>query len=437
MHNKILRKIAALTLPLACLASLSFAAAAEDTDVDFLFYREARDEVFSTLLEKPDADLVLKDGEITRIYGGKNGTASLPGEKNGESADYLSSSVTLPWGTARLQLPESVIAILTETGNPLDTKGAFFKNADLKTVIPSKSLEYIGDKAFYGSALESIFIPYLTEYLGDSSFAYCKSLEEIAIYGNTVIGDRAFVGCDSLSEVYLSKRIRRVGIGAFEHTPFYDSLTDEFAAVNGILLKYNGKGGDIVIPEGVRIIADGCFAGRASIKSVTLPSTLRYIGSSAFRSCARLETVIFPPDNENVDDTQNLTLGENSFDLCPRLSKESLEALEKLPTDARRKTITSENKHLLKASPISFIDLIKTNSTLEKKEDECTENTTNPPSDESSSPSKETVLLPSDLPLTPTDMLPKNPKINPEYQTIQDVGSISTLAEESPISPQG
>ncbi len=429
MYNRILRKITALILSLASLTPHVLATAFEETDTDFIRYKETREKVYADLSEEPNADLLLRNGEAVRIYGGKNGTASLPEAKNGETAVYLSHNVTLPWGTARLELPPTVIAILSEPGNPLDTKGAFYKNTQLKCVIPSRNLEYIGDKAFYGSALESIFIPYLTDYLGDSSFAYCRSLSEIAIYGNTVIDDRAFVGCDSLSEVFLSSRIRRVGIGAFEHTPFYDSLTDELAVVNGILLKYNGKGGDVVIPEGVRIIADGCFAGRASIKSVTLPSTLRYIGNSAFRSCARLETVILPCDNKNVDGTQNLTLGENSFDLCPRLSKESLEALEKLPTDARRKTVTSENKHLLTLSPVSFIDLIKTTSTLEASREECTENNGAPPSDESSSPSKENVLQPSDLPILSGNTHPKNPKIYPEYQSIQDVDLLFALTE--------
>ena len=414
MHNKILRKIAAITLSLASLTSLVHATAIEDTDGEFLRYKETRDEVYATLSEKPNASLVLSDGEIVRIYGGKNGTVSLPEEGNGKTALYLSHSVTTPWGTTRLELPSSVIAILSESGNSLDTKGAFYKNAHLKTVIPSKSLEYIGDKAFYGSSLESIFIPYLAEYLGDSSFAYCKSLSEISIYGNTVIDDRAFVGCDSLSDVFLSKRIKRVGLGAFEHTPFYDSLTDEFAIVNGILLKYNGKGGDVVIPEGVRIIADGCFAGRASVKSVTLPSTLQYIGNSAFRSCARLETVIFPSEYENVKDIQNLTLGENSFDLCPRLSNESLETLEKLPVDARRKTITSENRHLLDLAPFSItehIALVRTSIV---------------PSDgeETDSDEKDTQVPP-----TPTLTVPKTPSIMPDLPVVSSPDSIGTLED--------
>ena len=169
----------------------------------------------------------------------------------------------------------------------------------------------------------------------------------------------AFAGCKNLTDVYLSERVTRVGLDAFVHTPFYDSLTDEFGICGDILIKYNGNGRNIVIPKGVRVIADGVFAGRLSITSVTFPESLQYIGNSAFRSCKNLESVFF------VSDDINLTIGRNAFDECS-LSKGMFPIIKLLTVDERNITITEKNKEFIKKSPFSIISFIINHSPLGK-----------------------------------------------------------------------
>ena len=50
----------------------------------------------------------------------------------------------------------------------------------------------------------------------------------------------------------------------------------------------------IDIPEGVTIIPDYCFYGRSSLESITLPSTIKQIGTSAFDGCSALTSIDIP-----------------------------------------------------------------------------------------------------------------------------------------------
>ena len=54
---------------------------------------------------------------------------------------------------------------------------------------------------------------------------------------------------------------------------------------NGVLTGYVGRGGDIVIPSDVVEIADGAFAFNNSIINVTIPGTVKKIGSKVFEGC--------------------------------------------------------------------------------------------------------------------------------------------------------
>lgn len=78
------------------------------------------------------------------------------------------------------------------------------------------------------------------------------------------------------------------------------ALTNE--AVSGeqvaIITAYTGAGGDVTIPgqldgKTVRAIADSVFYGRASLRSVLIPSSVEAIGNDTFRSCANLSNVAF------------------------------------------------------------------------------------------------------------------------------------------------
>ena len=251
---------------------------------------------------------------------------------------YIGSSFKLPKQVKTLQLPDSVVGILSKASNKLSDGGAFYANKTLEAFLPSDSLKYIGNKAFYECvALSDVFFPTSLEHIGDRAFYGCTALTSIKLHGRTTVGEGAFAGCSLLTDVYLSENIRRVGLGAFDDTPFYDGMTEEFGIVGDILVKYNGNSENVVIPEGVRLIADGVFAGRLSVKSVTFPASIEYIGNSAFRSCARLSEVKIKGMP---------VIGANAFDGC---ASGVTEAVSGLYVDERDAFFSEANSDRLEA----------------------------------------------------------------------------------------
>lgn len=287
--------------------------------------------------QKMTSDKLTEPNAVAEIYG--DIVTAVKSDKNvvffkEDNAKYISSNIKINSAITRLQLPSTIIAILSSEKNPVDSHGSFYQNLSLKSFIPSENLKYIGNKAFFGcSALENVFLPIGLEYIGDYAFSECASLSQISVFGKTSIGEGAFAGCVNLKDVYFYENVERIGLGAFEGTPFYENLTEEFCIINGALIKYNGKGGSVVIPNGVRIIADGVFAGKINIESVTFPKSIEYIGNSAFRSCARLSKVSFAENSLPV-------IGENAFNGTPA---ENSNIPISLKVDSRKTILTEKS----------------------------------------------------------------------------------------------
>ena len=60
---------------------------------------------------------------------------------------------------------------------------------------------------------------------------------------------------------------------------------NEFVIEDGVLTKYYGRGGHVVIPESVTKICDDAFYYCSSIQSVIIPKNVTIIGGSAFEGC--------------------------------------------------------------------------------------------------------------------------------------------------------
>ena len=72
------------------------------------------------------------------------------------------------------------------------------------------------------------------------------------------------------------------------------SNPSDFIIENGVLKKYTGPGGDVVIPEGVTRIGTGAFRECGSLASVRIPTGVRYVGAQAFSYCTGLTEVLIP-----------------------------------------------------------------------------------------------------------------------------------------------
>ncbi len=86
----------------------------------------------------------------------------------------------------------------------------------------------------------------------------------------------------------------------------------EFVIEDGVLVEYNGPGGDVVIPEGVTTIGEYAFSGCSGLTNVTIPQGVTSIGGSAFWDCDSLTHVTIP---EGVRE-----IGDHAFDGCAALT---------------------------------------------------------------------------------------------------------------------
>lgn len=89
------------------------------------------------------------------------------------------------------------------------------------------------------------------------------------------------------------------------------SSTSDFIIENGILTKYVGPGGDVVIPEGVTIIGRGAFSQNSALTSVVIPEGVTGLYDWAFSACDSLKSVKIP---ESVT-----WINREAFDHCKSL----------------------------------------------------------------------------------------------------------------------
>lgn len=107
------------------------------------------------------------------------------------------------------------------------------------------------------------------------------------------------------------------------------SNANDFVIENGVLKKYVGSGGDVVVPEGVSEIGNSAFAWCINLSSITIPDTVKAIGNCAFYGCSNLKEVL------SFSGVQ--TIGSDAFADCKSLNSITLpEVLTRIDDGAFR-----------------------------------------------------------------------------------------------------
>ncbi len=178
-----------------------------------------------------------------------------------------------------------------------------------------------------------------------AGFADCTELTSIGIHNNIrVIGDQAFSGCSSLTRIKFSNTLKEIRPRAFENCSSLASLeipktveTCGYALTVGcekltsLTVEKDSKfytdkenciitkGGTLAcaiesitaVPDGVKEIGELALSGYL-MEEITLPKSLRDIGTGAFYKCPNLKSIVLPADVRSV--------GDHAFEECGNLS---------------------------------------------------------------------------------------------------------------------
>lgn len=154
--------------------------------------------------------------------------------------------------------------IKAETENGKVPEWMYYRNQSVSAVTIPEGTTEIGRFAFSRSSLRTVTIP----------------------EGVTVIDYAAFYHCDNLDNVVLPDTVNTVGAKAFTHTGWLDDFEensmDDFLISGDILVAYKGNLPEVVIPNGVRVIAEEAFRNHTELKKVHLPASVTDIGNDAF-----------------------------------------------------------------------------------------------------------------------------------------------------------
>ena len=274
--------------------------------------------------------VMIFDGDVTQIpassfYGDKLTEMHLPASitKIGKTAfDYCSDLTSVfiydlvAWCNVEIEGSAST--------SPL-YYGDLYINGELVTdlVIPYGITE-LKDNVFTGcNLLQSVHIPDSVTSIGRCAFHNCTKVSSIDIPNSvTFIGEQAFSNWHSLESVHIPDSVTVIEDGAFYVCKKIREFTGKYAEDGGKCLVYNGRlidfadaCGDtsytipegvtaigayafrssklvnVVIPEGVTEIGSWAFGYNESMESITIPTTLKRVGDTAFYICKKNKRV--------------------------------------------------------------------------------------------------------------------------------------------------
>ena len=234
----------------------------------------------------------------------------------------------------RVLVPEGV----TELGDWL-----FNKCENLESVALPKSLTVIKNCVFSGcEVLKDVVLPENLESIGRQAFYGCKALEIVNLPDKLkMLDEDAFKFCESLKNLFIPASVEAIGSGVLACTAVeciaVDAANANYFVDKGCLLDGATKsvwGGQVgfEIPDYATSIAESAFYGCKHFTNLTLPESVKSIGSLAFDDCSIENIVLKGVETignfafsgsalRSIKFSDNLTsIGSNAFIDCVNLT---------------------------------------------------------------------------------------------------------------------
>lgn len=154
------------------------------------------------------------------------------------------------------------------------------------------------------------------------SFENCTSLGEINIPPGTYrIGAYAFGHCSSATKLFLPDSLRKIADHAFEYCSLLNNITIPSSSITRIeegTFQYCGSGSsdrtELTIPSTVTYIGQSAFFHCSKLVNINIPNGVKTLDKYAFQECSSAETLSLP---------HSLTkLGNRCFADCSSLKSE-------------------------------------------------------------------------------------------------------------------
>lgn len=238
--------------------------------------------------------------------------------------------------------------------------------------------ENVGQRAFYNcSAIPKVHINNTVKYIGKNAFYGCTGMEELTFGENSEleIGNCAFQGCYGLRDVTIRGKI--IGTEAFRDC--YDETGGSGApqqAVDNYRKNRGNTGGtglkNVTIDNSVKTIKNEAFYGCRLLETITIgnsvdtieqgaffncsglkgtltfPSSVKFLGSSACWGCGMTNVVLSPsleiiqdgtfyecPNLESIDIPAKVRIiDDRAFYKCPNLNRVTMIGVDSIGTSA-------------------------------------------------------------------------------------------------------
>ena len=218
-------------------------------------------------------------------------------------------------------IPQNTEELVLNEGLEILDDGALYNVSATTLEIPS-TLKKIGNDAF-SLTVKKITGNCKEVELADRAFSYTKNLRVLELAGVKNIPKGLFSECRKITRMSLTgsyaeikttdlrklKKLRAINTSKAIQGNLKEYCKNlknnkitvssemkkfgDFFIENKKLVEYTGNSEIVKIPNGVKVIGEGAFAGETNIKKIVMPNTVRKIETGAFAACDMLKSVKF------------------------------------------------------------------------------------------------------------------------------------------------